>query len=47
MLAFESRFDLAYNAAHSFALAALRYHGYRTDKRFVVFQVLPCTLNID
>lgn len=46
-LAPESRFDLAYNAAHSFSLAALRYHGYRTDKRYVVFQVLPFTLNID
>jgi len=37
----ESRFDLAYNAAHAFALAALRIHGYRTDKRYVVFQALP------
>jgi hypothetical protein len=25
----ESRFDLAYNAAHALALAALRWHGYR------------------
>lgn len=46
-LAPESRFDLAYNAAHGFALAALRYFGYRTDKRFIVFQVLPFTLDID
>lgn len=37
-LAPESRFDLAYNAAHAFALAALRYSGYRTDKRYVVFK---------
>ena len=29
-LALESRFDLAYNAAHSLALAALRHHGYRS-----------------
>jgi hypothetical protein len=33
----ESRFDLAYNAAHAFALAALRIHGYRSDKRYIVF----------
>ncbi len=43
----ESRFDLAYNAAHAFALAALRLHGYRTDKRYVVFQALPHTLGVD
>ena len=40
----ESRFDLAYNAAHALALAALRWHGYRADKRYLVFQVLPHTL---
>ena len=28
-LAPESRFDLAYNASHSLALAALRFHGLR------------------
>jgi hypothetical protein len=43
----ESRFDLAYNAAHAFALAALRIHGYRTDKRYIVFQALPHTLAVD
>jgi hypothetical protein len=43
----ESRFDLAYNAAHAFALAALRIHGYRTDKRYIVFQTLPHTLGVD
>jgi hypothetical protein len=42
----ESRFDLAYNAAHALALAALRLHGYRTDKRYIVFQALPHTLGI-
>lgn len=26
-LTLDSRFDLAYNAAHAFALAALRWHG--------------------
>ena len=30
-LSLESRFDLAYNAAHAFALAALRWHGYRSE----------------
>ena len=43
----ESRFDLAYNAAHSLSLAALRLRGYRPNKsRFVVFQVLPHTLGL-
>lgn len=40
----DSRFDLAYNAAHSLALAALRWHGYRSDKRYLVFQCLVHTL---
>jgi len=43
----ESRFDLAYNAAHALALAALRIHGFRADKRYVVFQALPHTLGVD
>lgn len=30
-LSFESRFDLAYNAAHALALYALRRAGYRSD----------------
>lgn len=45
-LSLESRFDLAYNAAHALSLAALRRLGYRTDKRFVVFQALPHTLGV-
>lgn len=45
-LATESRFDLAYNAAHSLALAALRWHGYRSSSRYLVFQVLPHTLEL-
>jgi hypothetical protein len=46
-LATESQFDLAYGAAHSFALAAMRWHGYRpANKRYVVFQALPHTLAI-
>src|SRR5258708_6537316 len=42
----ESRFDLAYNAAHALALAALRSHGYRAEKRYIVFQALPHTLSV-
>jgi hypothetical protein len=45
-LSLESRFDLAYNAAHALALAALRHHGYRSDNRYVVFQTLAHTLNL-
>jgi hypothetical protein len=45
-LALESRFDLAYNAAHALALAALRRLGYRPANRYVVFQVLPHTLGL-
>ncbi len=45
-LALSSRFDLAYNAAHSFSLAALRWHGYRSDSRYLVFQALPHTLGL-
>jgi hypothetical protein len=43
-LALESRFDLAYNAAHALALAALRRAGYRSDNRYVAFQALPHSL---
>lgn len=43
-LALESRFDLAYNAAHALCLAALRREGYRAGNRYIVFQVLPHTL---
>lgn len=45
-LAIESRFDLAYNAAHALALAALRRKGYRTEKRYIVFQALTHTLDL-
>lgn len=37
----ESRFDLAYNAAHALSLAALRRKGFRPHQRDIVFQVLP------
>ena len=45
-LSIESRFDLAYNAAHAVCLAALRWHGYRSSNRYVVFQLLPHTLDL-
>ena len=45
-LALESRFDLAYNAAHALCLAALRWHGYRSGHRYLVFQLLPHTLGL-
>lgn len=41
-----SRFDLAYNASHALCLAALRHHGFRPEKRYTVFQVLPHTLGL-
>ena len=45
-LSLESRFDLAYNAAHALCLAALRWHGYRSGNRYIVFQLLPQTLGL-
>ena len=40
----DSQFDLAVEAAHKFALAALRREGYRSDNRVTVFQALVHTL---
>ena len=45
-LSLESRFDLAYNAAHAMSLAALRRAGFRARHRYIVFQVLPHTLGL-
>ncbi|GAA0502638.1 hypothetical protein [Pigmentiphaga daeguensis] len=45
-LSIESRFDLAYNAAHALCLAALRWNGYRSTNRYLVFQLLPHTLGL-
>jgi hypothetical protein len=44
--ALESRFDLAYNAAHGLCLAALRHKGFRAHHRYIVFQALPHTLGL-
>ena len=43
-LSAEGRFISAYNAAHAAALAALRWHGYRSENRFTVFQCLTHSL---
>ncbi len=43
-LSLEGRFISAYNAAHTAALAALRWHGYRSENRYTVFQCLAHTL---
>jgi hypothetical protein len=43
----DSRFDLAYGAAHRLALAALRREGYRSEDRITVFQTLVHTLGTD
>ncbi len=45
-LSIESRFDLAYNAAHGLSLAALRLMGYRSENRYLVFQALPHTAGL-
>tara|TARA_R100001480_G_scaffold136521_1_gene133636 strand:- start:13512 stop:13931 length:420 start_codon:yes stop_codon:yes gene_type:complete len=42
----DSQFTLAYGAAHALALSALRWHGYRSDKRYIVFQCLQHTVNL-
>ena len=41
----EGRFTSVYNAIHGAALAALRWHGYRSENRYIVFQSLDHTLS--
>ena len=43
----DSQFLLAYGAAHGLSLAALRWHGYRSKNRYLVFQCLVHTLAFD
>jgi hypothetical protein len=45
-LSLDGRFDLAYNAAHAFSLAALRWYGYRSGNRYTVFQCLEHTVKL-
>lgn len=40
----EGRFISVYNALHGVALAALRWYGYRSESRYIVFQSLAHTL---
>lgn len=40
----EVRFTSVYNALHGVALAALRWYGYRSESRYIVFQSLEHTL---
>jgi hypothetical protein len=44
-LSAQGRFGRAYTAAHASALAALRWHGYRSENRYTVFQSLAHTLD--
>ena len=46
-LSTDSRFDLAYNAAHALCLAALRHAGYRSENRYLVFQCSQHTLGLE
>jgi hypothetical protein len=43
-LSMEGRFTSVYNAIHAASLAALRWHGYRSENRYLVFQSLQHTL---
>lgn len=43
----EGRFLSAYGAAHTLAVAALRWHGYRSSERYLVFQCLEHTVGMD
>ena len=45
-LSYDSRFDLAYAAAHALALYALRHMGYRSENRYLVFQALAHTTDL-
>jgi hypothetical protein len=45
-IAADSRFDLAAEASHKFALAALRREGYRSENRVTVFQALVHTVGV-
>lgn len=43
-IASDSQFDLAVEAAHKFALVALRREGYRSENRVTVYQTLVHTV---
>ena len=43
----EGRFLSAYGAAHVLSVAAIRWHGYRSDNRYLVFQCLEHTVGFE
>jgi len=43
----EGKFSSAYTAAHLLSLAAMRWHGYRSNNRYQVFQCLIHTIGFD
>jgi len=43
----DGQFFHSYEAAHSLSLAAMRWHGYRSDRRNLVFQCLEHTLGLE
>ncbi len=43
----DGQFSLAYSAAHALALAAMRWHGYRSENRYLVFQCLEHTIGLE
>ena len=45
-LSTDGRFELAYGAAHALARAAMRWRGYRSEKRYIVFQILGMTAGL-
>lgn len=43
----EGKFLSAYGAAYALALVAIRWHGYRSEKRYLVFQCAQHTLGLE
>ena len=43
----EGRFLSAYGAAHVLSVAAIRWYGYRSDNRYLVFQCLEHTVGFE
>ena len=43
----DGKFTLAYGAAHALSLAAMRWHGYRSENRYLVFQCLEQTVGLE
>ena len=41
------KFSAAYAAVHSLAVAALRWHGFRPENRFIAFQCLRHTVGLE